>query len=160
MIITLDTEDPALPELLSQVIAGRLKQHMVGAFSVASASGNKIELGGPNMVFVDALSNKLVESLISFSMLSQQVLSAEEVNGYTNSLITWIAETLKSQDPKHIESIRSLWDNEPWDSIQAKLSTEASTWHVWWMDGVRRYISIDRGWIEGEGHVECSAHGA
>lgn len=146
MIITLDTEDPALPELLAQVIAGRLEQYMLGAFRLKQSKAN--------MEFVDPLAKKLVETLISFSMLSQQVLSSEEVIGYTNSLITWIADTLKTQNPKHIESIRDLWDNEPWDSIQAKLSTEASTWHVWWMDGVRRYIAIDRGWLNEGTHAE------
>ena len=62
---------------------------------------------------------------------------------YSDMLSQWIQEVIESQDPSDIESIRTLWDGESWESIQHKLNTEGSTWYVWWMDGVRTYIHMD-----------------
>jgi hypothetical protein len=71
-------------------------------------------------------------------------LSHDELNYYQNSLVTWILRTRETGDPTNISSIRALWDDESWESIQEKLDCEASTWHVWWMDGVSRYAAIDK----------------
>lgn len=69
-------------------------------------------------------------------------LTKDQVDYYINSLVNWITATIHNGDKDSIEAIRSLWDDESWESIQEKLLTEASTWHVWWMDGVRKYIAI------------------
>ena len=39
-----------------------------------------------------------------------------------------------------IKYLRSLWDNESWQSIKKKLLTEGSIWYVWYMDGVRQHL--------------------
>jgi hypothetical protein len=36
--------------------------------------------------------------------------------------------------------LRSLWDNQSWESIERKLNTEGSVWYVWWMDGVNQHL--------------------
>ena len=87
-----------------------------------------------------------MEKLLAYAKDNYEVTPAEQC-AYMNSLIAWITETIKTGDPNAIDSIRSLWNDESWESIQAKLLEEASTWRVWWMDGVRRYIAIDRGWL-------------
>lgn len=61
-------------------------------------------------------------------------------DGFSDSLSNWIYRTIEDKDPKDIEAIRSLWDNESWESIQDKLQTEGSTWIVWWYDGVKKYM--------------------
>jgi hypothetical protein len=90
---------------------------------------------------------KVLNLLVMHAHLTSKELLPEEVNVYMNSLLKWIAETIKSSDQKSIDAICSLWEGETWESIQAKLLTEGSVWHVWWMDGVRKYIAIDRGWL-------------
>lgn len=37
--------------------------------------------------------------------------------------------------------LSNLWDGESWEQIKKKLEIEGSTWYVWFMDGVRKYIS-------------------
>lgn len=49
-----------------------------------------------------------------------------------------LAEQTKS--PELIAEIRALWDGEEWESIVEKAKAEGSTWYVWWMDGVRKYM--------------------
>jgi hypothetical protein len=43
-----------------------------------------------------------------------------------------------------VRRIRRLWDNESWNSILKKIDTEGSTWYVWWMDGVRKFIRTNK----------------
>jgi len=33
---------------------------------------------------------------------------------------------------------------EKWNTIQSKLETEGSTWYVWWMDGVRTLMQMNK----------------
>ncbi len=68
-----------------------------------------------------------------------QLESAEqEAAGYILSQDIALAES--TNDPALIAEIRALWDDEPWEAILEKAKTEGSTWYVWWMDGVRRFI--------------------
>lgn len=76
--------------------------------------------------------------------LQPVTLSNDESVYYQNSLVTWISHTRESNNLDDINAIRALWDDESWESIQAKLDSEASTWHVWWIDGVSRYAAIDK----------------
>jgi hypothetical protein len=71
-------------------------------------------------------------------------LENEEEIKYSNSLATWIEATIESPDPKSIKGICSLWDDESWEEIVERFNTEGSTWYVWWMDGVRAYMRIDK----------------
>lgn len=70
----------------------------------------------------------------------------EDLTHYSNSLYYWIMATdaHHGENSSSAQSIRALWDDEEWGSIMGKLRTEENTWIVWWMDGVRRYIEIDR----------------
>lgn len=63
---------------------------------------------------------------------------------YADSLYYWIMSTDKMKDEAGRQAICGLWDGEAWASIMSKVRTEGSTWIVWWMDGVRRYIAYDR----------------
>lgn len=63
---------------------------------------------------------------------------------YSDSLAEWIRCEILTQDKKSIEAIRSLWDNESWESIAEKFQTEGSTWIVWWNDGVNKYAQMDQ----------------
>jgi hypothetical protein len=55
-------------------------------------------------------------------MLSQEVQSA-----------------IDTGDEDLISFIRSLWNNESWESIMRKFQTEGNVWVVWWSDGVNAY---------------------
>lgn len=77
-------------------------------------------------------------------------LETKREEAYSYMLSDWLQEVIDSQDPKAIESIRSLWDGESWASIQRKFQVEGSTWYVWWMDGVRAYMRMDNGQTEGK----------
>ena len=63
---------------------------------------------------------------------------------YSFSLSTWINQTIESQDKVSMAAISQLWDGESWESIVAKVKVEGSAWYVWWMDGVRTYMELDR----------------
>ena len=123
--VSVDVEDKGLREELHQL--------------VMSCRRDKLTPG--------VAAQKVLDLLKTYSHFTQGEVTAEEVNYYINSLIEWITKTINSQGSKDIEAIRSLWDGEDWKSIQEKLLTEGSAWHVWWMDGVRKYIAIDRGWL-------------
>lgn len=51
-----------------------------------------------------------------------------------------ICEEALGGDRKAQNCLKSLWE-ESWQSIKAKLLTEGSLWCVWWMDGVRKYLT-------------------
>jgi len=123
--VSVDTDDPGLREELHQLVVSCRRDALPP----------------------DVASLKVINLLKTYAHFTQGEVTAEEVNYYISSLIEWITKTIKSQDPKGIEAICSLWDGEDWKSIQEKLLTDGSTWHVWWMDGVRKYIAIDRGWL-------------
>jgi len=123
--ISVSTEDPGLREEIHQLLI------------VAEQGGLSPE----------TVTTKVLNLLVTYAHLNQGELTADEVTYYTNSLIEWISSTIKSGNPQSIDAISSLWDGESWDSIQEKLLTEAGVWHVWWMDGVRKYIAIDKGWL-------------
>jgi hypothetical protein len=72
------------------------------------------------------ITQKVLNLLVTYAHLSNDEVTAEEVNYYTNLLIDWISRTLRNGKPESIEAIRSLWDDESWDSIQDKLLTDAS----------------------------------
>ena len=40
------------------------------------------------------------------------------------------------EEQKYLEGIFE----EPWERIQKKLAAEGSTWYVWWMDGVHKFM--------------------
>lgn len=71
-------------------------------------------------------------------------LESIDAEYYSFSLSTWINATIESQDKVSMAAISQLWDGEKWESIAAKAQVEGSTWYVWWMDGVRKYMQIDR----------------
>ena len=71
-------------------------------------------------------------------------LESADEEFYSFSLSTWINETIESQDKVSMAAISQLWDGEPWESIVEKVRVEGSTWYVWWMDGVRTYMRLDR----------------
>lgn len=172
MIVTFDTEDPKVVELIEQFLREHIGQRMLSVLSCATHTEAQLREGWRSGLFLtDAqvinirriatdednlrectstyaqlLTKKLLEKLHLHLRTSDVVTPAEQAD-YMNMLINWITATIKSQDPAAIEAICGLWDDESWESIQEKLATEVSTWHVWWMDGVRRYIAIDRGWI-------------
>lgn len=127
-VITLDTRDPGLREEIHKFLLSVEQQGL-----------------SPNRA-----ASRLINLLSTYAHLSRNEVTPEEVNAYANSLITWISNTIKSKDAKSIEAIRSLWDDEPWEEIQTKILTDGSTWYVWWMDGLRKYIAIDRGWLPKE----------
>jgi hypothetical protein len=58
------------------------------------------------------------------------------------------------QRMKLIKYVRSLWDNEPWDSIKEKLGAEGSRWYVWTMDGLNKHLRNLKQWeIERENNA-------
>lgn len=175
MLITIDTEDPELTELLVQFLGDRVKHRMLSVLTMAEPVMVRVRPGGPlqtglflsdgavqqaqvvasdgvkvrgtTKTFTELLTQKLIETLLSFAMIDKKILAESDIAYYSNSLIEWVGKVLKEQDSEGIDAIRSLWDGESWASIQEKLMTEGSTWHVWWMDGLRKYIAIDRGWV-------------
>jgi hypothetical protein len=70
-------------------------------------------------------------------------MNPQRVEYYSQSLSIWIEDTLKTNDPLAIKTLRSLWDDESWESIVKKYKYQGSTWYVWWMDGVKAYFVID-----------------
>jgi len=174
MLVTFDTEDPKLIEMLVQFLRGHFKQRMIAMFGssrvvhVPSQDGlttqrgyfiqdgdveiarmaahDIIKVKGARETFVELMTKDLLGRLLAYANPLDEVTPAEQC-AYMNSLIEWISQTIKTGDPNAIDAIRSLWDGESWEVIQEKLLTDASVWHVWWMDGVRRYIAIDRGWL-------------
>jgi hypothetical protein len=40
------------------------------------------------------------------------------------------------------EILITLWNGEPWESIQVKLEVESSNWISWWNNGVRKLMNI------------------
>jgi hypothetical protein len=71
-------------------------------------------------------------------------LESTDEEFYSFSLSTWINATIESQDKTSMAAISQLWDGESWESIVEKVRVEGSTWYVWWMDGVRTYMELDR----------------
>lgn len=71
-------------------------------------------------------------------------LESQDEEYYSFSLSTWIEATIDSQDKVSMAAISQLWDGESWEDVVAKFKVEGSTWYVWWMDGVREYMRIDR----------------
>ena len=51
-----------------------------------------------------------------------------------------IASSALDGDLSSQQELVDLWE-EPWQSIKKKLEMEGSTWYVWWMDGVRKYMT-------------------
>lgn len=123
--VSLDTDDPGLLEELHQLVVACRE----------------------NGVSPEVSARKVLNLLVTYAHLNRGEVTTEEVSYYTNSLIEWVSSTIKSKNAQSIEAICSLWEGESWNSIQAKLLTEAGIWHVWWMDGVRKYIAIDKGWL-------------
>lgn len=54
------------------------------------------------------------------------------------------------------EFLSNLWDGESWESIKEKLETEGSTWQVWWMDGVNKFMSSEVESSKSAKHVSIS----
>jgi len=71
-------------------------------------------------------------------------MTNEQFDYYSSSLSTWIKNVIHTQDKSEIQAIRSLWDNESWESIVKKYRIDGSTWIVWWNDGVRAYFKLDQ----------------
>lgn len=71
-------------------------------------------------------------------------LETPQEETYSAMLADWLEEVIQDPSPLAIKALRSLWDNESWESIQRKFQTEGSVWYVWWMDGVRAYMAIDQ----------------
>ena len=53
-----------------------------------------------------------------------------------NILNQLIQNAIDYPTDEDISFIRSLWDNESWESIVRKYNTEGSVWVCWWYDGV------------------------
>jgi hypothetical protein len=70
-------------------------------------------------------------------------MSNEKFEYYSASLSLWINYVIKTQNPKDIKAICSLWNDESWESIVRKFQTEGSVWVVWWTDGVIEYAKLD-----------------
>jgi asparagine synthetase A len=69
------------------------------------------------------------------------IFETAEQEDYSHFLGEYIEETVASKDEEDMALIRSFWDDEyDWDTIVERASVEGSTWYVWWMDGVRRYM--------------------
>lgn len=63
---------------------------------------------------------------------------------YCHFLGELIEEAKQSKDPEEIAFILNLWDNEnDWATVQERAACEGSTWYVWWMDGVRKYMQLE-----------------
>jgi hypothetical protein len=73
------------------------------------------------------------------------MLESQAEESYSYSLSEWIQEVIDNPSDDAIASIRTLWDNESWESIVSRFNTEGSVWYVWWMDGVRTYMQLDVG---------------
>jgi hypothetical protein len=68
-------------------------------------------------------------------------LETDVEKDYAHFLGEFIEETIADNNPESIATIRSFWDNDySWEDIQEKAAVEGSTWYVWWMDGVRKYM--------------------
>jgi len=61
----------------------------------------------------------------------------QEYDLWSDELATLVHQARKENDEDLISFLRSLWENESWESIQKKLDTDDSTWIVWWLDGVK-----------------------
>ena len=70
-------------------------------------------------------------------------MNDEKFEYYSSSLSLWINYAIKTQDPSDIKAIRSLWNDESWESAVRKFQTEGSMWIVWWTDGVSEYARND-----------------
>ena len=68
------------------------------------------------------------------------VPSPNEITDAAAILMQDIELAEKTQGPALIKELRALWDGEEWEDILKKANTEGSTWYVWWMDGVRKYM--------------------
>lgn len=55
-------------------------------------------------------------------------------------LSSLVVEAMENPNEHLISFLRGLWDNESWESIVRKFSSEGSTWYVWWQDGVKFFI--------------------
>ncbi len=62
---------------------------------------------------------------------------------YSEILADLIQSNIDSPHDGSISMIRSLWDNESWESIISKFRTGGSVWCVWWSDGVSAYMQLD-----------------
>ena len=56
-------------------------------------------------------------------------------NFYTGALKAkgWKAHNMRKELEHIFES--------PWETIKERMETEGSVWYVWYMDGIRKYIS-------------------
>lgn len=75
-------------------------------------------------------------------MIIQLETPSEEVA--IEQLAALITEAIENPNEHLIAFLRGLWDNEPWESIVKKFSSEGSTWYVWWLDGVRFFINQEK----------------
>ena len=64
---------------------------------------------------------------------------------YSSSLYYWIMAADANRDVRSMEAIRALWEDESWIGIMQKARSVESENVVWWMDGLRKYMSIDLG---------------
>jgi len=64
-----------------------------------------------------------------------------QFDGYSEALSDHINDAIISNDQESIKNIRKLFNNESWESIVKKFTTEGSTWIVWWIDGVNSYMN-------------------
>ncbi len=91
-------------------------------------------------------------------------LESDVEKDYAHFLSEFIQETIEDKNPESIATIRSFWDNEySWEEIQEKAAVDGSTWYVWWMDGVRKYMQKElNGMAESkvkESRVNCKRCG-
>jgi hypothetical protein len=59
----------------------------------------------------------------------------------SDELAFLVKKAEKTNDLTLIEELRSYWGGESWESIQAKLKVEGSTWYVWWFDAVKNFLT-------------------
>lgn len=60
---------------------------------------------------------------------------------FASQMLSQIVDKALEGDETQQKFLSELWDGEGWDSVKAKVLTEGSTWYVWWMDGVRKFMS-------------------
>lgn len=64
-----------------------------------------------------------------------------EDEDFASNMLSGIVDKAMEGDVEHQKFLSALWDGESWESIKRKVQTEGSVWYVWWMDGVRKFMS-------------------
>lgn len=58
--------------------------------------------------------------------------------------LSYICQKAYDGDRKAQNLLKKVWQGESWKSIKEKLEVEGSVWYVWYMDGVREFMRLER----------------